>query len=178
MDGIILGADRPLNFLGCLMKEPYICIRSFASSSDSSSFPPFYNSVSQVIIQEGSHTATANPPTTTSTPTTKRCRYTSTLLRLTYPRAKKEFWTARLREFPAFVYNPWDFYEPFLKRGSRLSLVLCNDETEVRTIRIFGHARVTNRRPGGLRLVLRATGGIAVCQVIRLQTKKEECNMY
>ena len=37
---------------------------------------------------------------------------------------------------------------------------------------------VTNRRLDGLRLVLRATGGIAVCQVIRLQTKKEECNMY
>ena len=37
---------------------------------------------------------------------------------------------------------------------------------------------VINRRLDGLQLVLRATGGIAVCQVIRLQTKKEECNMY
>jgi hypothetical protein len=46
-----------------------------------------------------------------------------------------------LREFPAFICNPWDFYEPFPKRGSGISLVLCNDGTEVRIIRIFGHAR-------------------------------------
>ena len=32
---------------------------------------------------------------------------------------------------------------------------------------------VTNRR-----LVLRATGGIAICQVIRRQVRKEECNVY
>ena len=36
---------------------------------------------------------------------------------------------------------------------------------------------VTNRRLDGLRLVLRATGGIAICQVIRLQVRKEECNV-
>ena len=37
---------------------------------------------------------------------------------------------------------------------------------------------VTNRRLDGLRLVLRATRGIAVCQVIRLRTKNKESNMY
>ena len=36
---------------------------------------------------------------------------------------------------------------------------------------------VTNRRLDGLRLVLRATGVIAVCQVIRLQVRKEECKV-
>ena len=36
---------------------------------------------------------------------------------------------------------------------------------------------VTNRRLTGLRLVLRATGGIAICQIIRRQVRKEECNM-
>ena len=34
-----------------------------------------------------------------------------------------------------------------------------------------------SRRLNGLRLVLRATGGIAICQVIRLQVRKEECNV-
>ena len=37
---------------------------------------------------------------------------------------------------------------------------------------------VTNRRLDGLRLVLRATGGIVICQVIRLQVRKEECDVY
>ena len=36
---------------------------------------------------------------------------------------------------------------------------------------------VTNRRLDGLRLVLRATGGIVICQVIRLQVRKEECDV-
>ena len=36
---------------------------------------------------------------------------------------------------------------------------------------------VTDRRLNGLRLFLRATGGIAVCQVIRLQVRKEERNV-
>ena len=36
---------------------------------------------------------------------------------------------------------------------------------------------VTTHRLNGLRLVLRATGGIAICQVIRRQVRKEECNV-
>ena len=45
------------------------------------------------------------------------------------------------------------------------------------TIAPFLLIAVTNRRLDGLRLVLRATGVIAVCQVIRLQVRKEECKV-
>jgi hypothetical protein len=43
-----------------------------------------------------------------------------------------------MREIPSFRCNPWDFYEPFLKLGSGLSLVLCNHRTEIRAMRTFG----------------------------------------
>jgi serine/threonine protein kinase len=45
-----------------------------------------------------------------------------------------------MREIPSFRCNPWDFYEPFLKLGSGLSLVLCNNRTELRVMRTFGVA--------------------------------------
>lgn len=50
---------------------------------------------------------------------------------------EKEFWVAGLRSIPTFLRDPWEFYEPFVEFSSHLSLVLCNDGTEVRTMRIF-----------------------------------------
>lgn len=47
-----------------------------------------------------------------------------------------------MREIPSFRCNPWDFYELFLKLGSGLSLVLCNNGTEIRVMRTF---RVASR---------------------------------
>ena len=53
---------------------------------------------------------------------------------------KKKFWIARTKEFPAFTCNTWDFYEQFLKLHASCFIVLCNEGTEVRTMRIFGDA--------------------------------------
>ena len=67
--------------------------------------------------------------------------YTSTLFCSTRPArrvARKEFWTARIRKIALFVCNPWDFYKPFLKLGSGLSLALCNNRIEIHVMRTFG----------------------------------------
>lgn len=58
--------------------------------------------------------------------------------------AHKEFWVARIKEFPCFKCNPWNFYESFLTLNPGQFLVLCNDGTEVRTMRIFGDASVSS----------------------------------
>jgi hypothetical protein len=95
-------------------------------------------------MREILETAPANTPVILVTPLTltvrKRC-YTLISLCLTHPAprvARKEFWTARIREIPLFRYNPWDFYKPFLKLGLGLSLVLCNNGTGIRVMRTFG----------------------------------------
>jgi hypothetical protein len=54
--------------------------------------------------------------------------------------ADQEFWVARIWEIPKFTCSLWDFYEPFLELNAHLSLVLCNEGTEVRTMRTFGAA--------------------------------------
>jgi serine/threonine protein kinase len=54
--------------------------------------------------------------------------------------ADQEFWVARIRKIPKFICSPWDFYEPFLELSAHLSLVLCNEGTEVRTMRTFDAA--------------------------------------
>jgi hypothetical protein len=89
-------------------------------------------------------TAPADIPAAILILTIRKRRCTSTSLYPTHPApriSRKEFWTTRIRKIPSFRCNPWDFYEPFLKFGSGLSLVLCNNGTEVRTMRIFDHAR-------------------------------------
>lgn len=43
-----------------------------------------------------------------------------------------------MKKIPSFVCSPWDFYKTFLKLSPCLSLVLCDNETEVRTMRVFG----------------------------------------
>jgi hypothetical protein len=86
-------------------------------------------------------TAPADTLATPPTPTMRKRRCTSISLYPTHPAprvARKEFWTARMREIPSFRCNPWDFYEPFLKLGSGLSLVLCNNGTGIRAMRTFG----------------------------------------
>lgn len=94
---------------------------------------------------EGKTLETA-PATTaaTLTPAMRKRRHASISHYPTHPTPRvaiKEFWTARIRKIPSFVCNPWDFYKPFLKLGSGLSLVLCNNETEIRVMRIFNHMR-------------------------------------
>ena len=89
-------------------------------------------------------TAPADTPMIPSTSTMRKRRCTSTSLYSTQPTrrvVRNEFWTARIRKIPSFRYNPWDFYEPFLKLGLYLSLVLCNNETEIRVMRIFDNVR-------------------------------------
>ena len=85
-------------------------------------------------------TAPADTLVTLLTLTIRKRRCASISLYLIYPAlkvAKKEFWTAGIREIPSFKYNPWDFYKPFLKLNSSLSLILCNNKTEIRAIRTF-----------------------------------------
>ena len=53
---------------------------------------------------------------------------------------QKEFWVAAMRKVPTYCGNPWDFYEPFITLKPHLSLVVCNDGLEVRTMRTFGAA--------------------------------------
>ncbi|PVH68541.1 hypothetical protein DL98DRAFT_630505 [Cadophora sp. DSE1049] len=99
-------------------------------------------------MREGPDVRPTETPTT-SVPMTKKRPYASTTLPAGHPPLKftcKDFWTARLREIPLFECNPWDFYEPFLKLGSGLTLVLCNNSTEVRVMRIFG---IASRDQGG-----------------------------
>lgn len=84
--------------------------------------------------------APANTPATSLTPTVRKRRCTLISLCPTHPIprvARKKFWTARMREIPSFRCNLWDFYEPFLKLGSGVSLVLCNNRTEIRVMRTF-----------------------------------------
>jgi len=100
-------------------------------------------------MREGPDITPADTPTT-SVPITKKRPYASTALLANHPPPKvtsKDFWTARMREIPLFGCNPWDFYEPFLKLGSGLTLVLCNNGTEVRVMRIFGD--IASRDQGG-----------------------------
>lgn len=95
-------------------------------------------------MREILETAPANTPATPVTPPTptvrkRRCTLTSLCPTHPAPRvARKEFWTAWMREIPSFRCNPWDFYEPFLKLGSGPSLVLCNNRTGIRAMRTFG----------------------------------------
>jgi hypothetical protein len=97
-------------------------------------------------MREILETAPANTPAspvTPPTPTVRKRRCTLTSLCPTHPAprvARKKFWTARMREIPSFRCNPWDFYEPFLKLGSGLLLVLCNSGTEIRAMRTFNVA--------------------------------------
>jgi hypothetical protein len=54
------------------------------------------------------------------------------------PRAiRKEFWTSSVQEGPIYKCSPWKFYEPFLKRGTEDTLVLCNDRTKIRVLRSY-----------------------------------------
>jgi hypothetical protein len=96
-------------------------------------------------------TAPADTPvTTTPPPIIRKRRCSSTSLCPTHPApriARKEFWSARIRKIPSFRCNPWDFYEPFLKLDSGSSLVLCNDKTEVRMMRIFSEAQPKDEEP-------------------------------
>lgn len=101
--------------------------------------------------------ASADTTAATPTPTIRKRRCTSTSLypTPTHLAPRLGFWTARIRKIPSFRCNPWDFYEPFLKFGSRPSLVLCNDKTEIRVIRIFNiasedeHEYESEDNPGG-----------------------------
>jgi hypothetical protein len=82
----------------------------------------------------------ADTPATPPTPTMRKRRCTPTSLCPTYPAprvARKEFWTARMREILSFECNLWDFYEPFLKLGLGPLLVLCNNRIRIRVIRTF-----------------------------------------
>ncbi|KAI9774176.1 MAG: hypothetical protein M1839_001878 [Geoglossum umbratile] len=88
-------------------------------------------------------TAPADTPTTILSPVARKhgCPSPSWPSKHLHPAsrvAKKEFWIAGMRKFPSFMCSPWDFYEPFLELSSCLSLVLCNDGTEVRVMRTFG----------------------------------------
>jgi hypothetical protein len=84
-------------------------------------------------------TVADTPPTPpTSTMRKRRCTLTSLCPTHPAPRvARKEFWTARISEIPSFKYNPWDFYKPFLKLGSGLSLFLYNNGIEILVMRTF-----------------------------------------
>ena len=58
-----------------------------------------------------------------------------------HPRARREaFWVAGQKEVPAFVGSPWAVYEQLLPLASNVFIVLCNDRTTVRTMRVFGVA--------------------------------------
>jgi hypothetical protein len=107
-----------------------------------SSSPPFSDSFNQAIISKRTlETAPADTLATPPTPTMRkrRCALISLYLMHPAPRVtRKEFWTAGMREIPSFRCNPWDFYKPFLKLGSGLLLVLCNNRTEIQAIRTFG----------------------------------------
>ena len=87
--------------------------------------------------------APANTPVTPVTPltlTVKKRYYTLISLYLIHPTprvTRKEFQTARIREILLFRYNPWDFYELFLKLGSGSSVVLYNNRAEIRVMRTF-----------------------------------------
>lgn len=48
-----------------------------------------------------------------------------------------KFWIAGRKEIPTFKSDPWEFYEHFLPDGPYPYLVLCNDGTEIRTMKIF-----------------------------------------
>jgi hypothetical protein len=47
------------------------------------------------------------------------------------------FWAVGSREIPSYSCSPWDFYEPFVDCSSDVSLVLCNERTEVRMITTY-----------------------------------------
>ncbi|KAH6704150.1 hypothetical protein BKA61DRAFT_581394 [Leptodontidium sp. MPI-SDFR-AT-0119] len=102
-------------------------------------------------MREGPDIRPADTPTT-SVPMTKKRPCASTSLLPTHPPpkvTKKDFWTTRTREIPLFRCNPWDFYEPFLKMGSGLTLVLCNNGTGIRVMTTFD---VVSEDKGGYRL--------------------------
>tara|TARA_R110002033_G_scaffold56023_1_gene104846 strand:+ start:251 stop:604 length:354 start_codon:yes stop_codon:yes gene_type:complete len=52
----------------------------------------------------------------------------------------KAFWVAGKRDIPSYSCNPWDFYELFVECSSDVSLVLCNERTEVRMITTYSMA--------------------------------------
>ena len=52
----------------------------------------------------------------------------------------KKVRVSRMRNHPIHKRDPWDFYKTFRVLSPALFLVLCEDETEVRTMRIFGDA--------------------------------------
>lgn len=90
-------------------------------------------------MSEGPDGIPAETPTASVGKTRKRPSASTSLLP-THPPPKatrKEFWMARLRDIPSFKCDPWEFYEPFLKLGSGLTLVLCNNGTEIRVMKIF-----------------------------------------
>jgi hypothetical protein len=98
-----------------------------------------------MIEERSSERMSADSLTTAPPPVVAKRPCPSTLWCSKHPRpasrvVSKEFWIAGMRKIPSFRCSPWDFYEPFLKLSTCLSLVLCNDRTEVRTMRIFGVA--------------------------------------
>lgn len=52
----------------------------------------------------------------------------------------KAFWVAGKRDVPSYSYSPWDFYELFVECSSDISLVLCNERTDVRMITTYSIA--------------------------------------
>jgi hypothetical protein len=59
-------------------------------------------------------------------------------------RTRRELWSAGERVIPSFDYSPWDFYEKFIELHTGGSLVLCDDRSIVRVIRVY--QKVESRR--------------------------------
>lgn len=55
---------------------------------------------------------------------------------------KKDFWAFRCKSIPTYNESPWIYYERFVELGPNNSLVLCNDGTEVRTLKIYKDAAI------------------------------------
>ncbi len=52
-------------------------------------------------------------------------------------RTGRELWSAGERVIPSFDCSPWDFYEKLIELHTGGSLVLCDDRSPVRVIRVF-----------------------------------------
>lgn len=52
-------------------------------------------------------------------------------------RTGRELWSAGERVIPSFDCSPWDFYEKFIELHTGGSLVLCDNRSTVRVIRVF-----------------------------------------
>lgn len=89
--------------------------------------------------------------------------------------------TSGIERIPSFNDNPWNTYRLFVELGPSESLVLCNNQTEVRVMRIVGNtsdvAEMTNEAPFPL-IAIRHPNFVVLHDAYHFRKERYACVEY